>query len=105
MARYIFIDSNSGCIFADIADFPSHAPASIRDAARLLDESIGEFGREYVEHSSPSPHADGYNVYRADADGVEIVPVVRDGQDQGTIDDVERLCEYAGFIECISESA
>ena len=104
MARYILIDNNSGYIFGDSADFATHqsdlTPAS---AARLLDESIGEHGRHYVEHSSaPASTVTGYHVYRADVRGSEAVPVVQDGQDQDTINAVIELCDYVAFVECRS---
>lgn len=103
MARYILIDNNSGYIFGDTADFANgRSDLSPADAARLLDESIGEIGRDYVEHNSnPRSTITGYRVYRADVRGSEAVPVVHDGQDQETIDEVVRLCEFVGFVECV----
>ena len=106
MARYILIDNNSGYIFGDTADFAAGRQSdmqSITDAARLLDESNGEHGRSYVEHHhNPRTTTSGYDVYRADIDGSEAVPLVHDGQDQATIDQVEKLCRYEGFVECLS---
>ncbi|HRD35078.1 MAG TPA: hypothetical protein PLR02_12565 [Rhodocyclaceae bacterium] len=103
MARYILIDNNSGYIFGDSADFAQCAPDGIVEAARILDESIGEQGRSYVErNSNPNTTATGYDVYRADINGSEAVPVVQDGQNQDVIDEVVRLCEYVGFVECVS---
>lgn len=102
MPRYILIDSDSGYIFGDTADFAAGQEISrIKDAARLLDESIGERGRTYLEHDSPRNSVTGYNVYRADINGSEAVPVIHDGQDQKQIDAVEAACEYVGFVECI----
>lgn len=106
MARYILIDSNSGYIFGDTADFAANRQSditSISDAARMLDESIGEYGRSYSELSrNPRSTQTGYHVYRADINGSEAVPVVQDGQDQEMIEAVERDCEYVGFVACHS---
>lgn len=101
MARYILIDNNSGYIYGDSADFAAGRDiTSIEDAARLMDESIGEHGREYVEHrSNPHSTVTGYHVYRADVGGSEAVAVIHDGQDQETIDAVTESCEYVGFVE------
>jgi hypothetical protein len=106
MARYILIDRSSGYIFGDTADYlGGRDPSSITEAARLLDESIGERGRDYEE----LPRAEhegrtltGYDVYRADIDGSEAVAAIQDGQDQETIEAVERDCQYAGFVACHS---
>lgn len=51
MARYILIDSYTGYVWGDSADFAAGKPGEINspiDAARILDESLGEFGRRYV---------------------------------------------------------
>lgn len=104
MARYILIDNNTGYIFGDTADFASGRQSDIEnisDAARMLDESIGEYGRKYTEHAqNPMSTATGYDVYRADINGSEAVPVVWDGQDAETINAVVSCCEYVGFVEC-----
>ena len=104
MARFILIDNNSGCIFGDTADYLADVDfgGSMTEAARLMDESIGENGRTYAELSSiPSDTRTGYAVYRADTKGGEAVPVVQDGQDQATINEVEGLCEFVGFVESV----
>ena len=102
MARYILIDKNSGFIFGDSADFKGGIfSGSALEYAKALDESIGNFGRDY----DVKPVADcrgggaGYIVFRADVNGSDAVPVVHDGQDQETIDAVERDCEAICFIE------
>ena len=104
MARYILIDNNSGYIFGDSADFASGRQSeieSLSDAARMLDESIGEYGRKYTELArNPNSTVTGYDVYRADINGSEAVPVVMDGQDAETISAVVSCCEYVGFVEC-----
>lgn len=104
MTRYILIDNNSGYIFGDTADFAAGQEInSISDAARALDESIGEPGRSYIENSrSPRSTVTGYSVYRADINGSEAVAIVRDGQDPEIISAVEDSCEYVGFVECAS---
>lgn len=49
---------------------------------------------------NPRTTETGYDVYRADINGSDAVPVVQDGQDRETIEAVERDCEYVGFIRC-----
>ena len=108
MARYILIDNCSGYIFGDTADLGMlEAPATIVDAARALDGSIGEHGRDYAEcglHDLASNQT-GYHVYRADIDGSEALPVVHDGQDAETIASVTEHCQYVGSVECITVDA
>ena len=102
MARYILIDNSSGYVFGDTAVYAGgQSDLTPIAAARLLDESIGVYGREYVEHSiNPHTTATGYHVYRADISGSEVVAVVQDGQDAETIEAVQRDCQYLGFVEC-----
>lgn len=101
MARYILIDNNSGYIWGDSADLCGRIfYGSAMEFAQALDESLGEHGREYVEHSrDPHSTVSGYHVYRADIDGSQAVTTVWDGQDQETIDAVTSSCRYEGFIE------
>jgi hypothetical protein len=102
MPRYILIDNNSGYIFGDSADFAAGNQSDLTptEAARLMDESIGEHGREYRELSCMSRDTrTGYAVYRADINGSEAVPVVQDGQDREMIEAVERDCEFVAFVE------
>lgn len=100
MARFILIDNNSGYIFGDSADHNGAIfSGTAEEYAAALDASIGEHGRAYEMLSrDPQTSGTGYHVYRADVDGSEAVPVVFDGQDQETIEAVERDCEYVGFI-------
>ena len=103
MGRYIFIDSNSGYIWGDSAEFATESTDDLAELARILDESIGEADRTYLVHSvDPRTTATGYHVYRADVRGSEQVGNIHDGQDQEMIDAVERDCEYEGFVEAIS---
>ena len=111
--RLILIDNNSGFICGDTAaylagrsewqDDASAANQYVEPlallACRLLDESIGEFGREYefVGHD-PRDRSSGYHVYRADAEGREAVPIVHDGEDQEIIEAVAANCPYIGFV-------
>lgn len=98
MARYILIDNGSGYIFGDTADY-ANADLDPIEAARTLDESIGEHGRNYgrICHN-PQDGRTGYHIYRADVNGSEAVTVVNDGQDQDTIDAVTENCHYEGFV-------
>ena len=100
MARYILICSESGYIFGDSADITGGATSTPAQVAAALDASIGLHDRTYSElHAPPSDGRTGYLVYRADIDGSEVVPLVHDGQDRDTIEQVERLCEYVCFVE------
>ncbi len=104
MARYILIDNCSGYIWGDTADYLAGKQDGITpiDAAQALDASIGEHGRDYEEVSrrALASNETGYHVYRADVGGSEAVVVVHDGQDQETIEAVERDCEYVTTIRC-----
>jgi hypothetical protein len=114
--RLILIDSSSGFIFGDTAnsrlgrldEWIDNNSDAIGDterlsllAARLLDDSIGEHGREYefVRYEPPDTRT-GYFIYRADINGSDALPVVTDGQNQETIDAVHRDCRFEGFVEC-----
>lgn len=108
MARYILIDNSSGYIFGDTSDINGaiYSAESPADAARELDEKIvGQHGRSYRERTDvvSGTSVTGYHVYRADVRGSEAVPTVWDGQDQETIDAVERDCQYVCFVECADE--
>lgn len=98
MARYILIDNNSGYIWGDSADLDGKIfSGSALEYAKALDESLGEYGREYEEVSNLNGRS-GYIVYRADINGSDAVNVVFDGQDRETIESVERDCQHIGFI-------
>lgn len=102
MPRYILTESYSGFIWADTADLPGWDESDQQpiDAARLIDEHIGAPGREYALFRSPlsAPSCDGYHVWRVGGAGREPLPAVTDGQDRETVDTVERVGEYVGFI-------
>lgn len=98
MARYILIDSNSGYIWGDSADLNGQIfTGTALEFAKALDESLGEHGRIYEEVSRLDGRS-GYSVYRADINGSDAVAVVWDGQNQETIDAVERDCRHLGYI-------
>lgn len=107
MARYILIDSNSGYIFGDSADIDGRiVTGTPSEVAAALDASIGAQDRIYTElTSAPRDTRTGYLVYRADIDGAEAVQVVRDGQDQDTIEAVQRDCEFVCFVEVADAAA
>jgi hypothetical protein len=114
--RLILIDNNSGLIFGDTAncllarlndwrennsDINSDAARLSLLAARLLDDSIGEHGREYEFFNHDAGDiVSGYLIYRADFNGSEVLPVVTDGKNQETIVAVQRDCRLEGFVEC-----
>lgn len=99
--RFIIIDTYSGYIWGDSADFdagnPDGSTDDICEACRRLDHSIGEFERDYQEVSD-EPH-NGYAVYRADINGSEAVGNIHDGQDPEMIEAVVRDCEFVGYVE------
>jgi len=112
----ILIDNHSRLIFGDTANYRLGGLDEWRDsnsdnssdierlsllAARLLDDSIGEHGREYefINYDPRDPRT-GYFIYRADINGSDALPVVTDGQNQETIDAVHRDCRFEGFVEC-----
>lgn len=105
MARFILIDQHSGYVFGDTSDFAATRQSDLTpiQAARILDESIGEYGRSYVEHGPRSAasmvQSGGYFVYRADVRSSEGVPVVQDGQNQETIEAVHQDCQLVAFVE------
>ncbi len=107
MARYILIDNYSGYIWGDSADLDGKIfSGTALEFANALDESVGEYGRTYTEQRRcGASNQAGYHVYQADIDGSVAVPVVRDGQDQETIDTVEASCRYDGFIAYEQERA
>jgi hypothetical protein len=107
MARYILIDNYSGYIWGDSADLNGKIfSGAALEFAKALDESVGEYSRTYTEQSRcGASNQAGYHVYQADIDGSDAVPVVRDGQDQDTIDTVEASCRYDGFIAYEQERA
>lgn len=101
MARYIFIDNASGYIFVDTADLPGY-DGSITDEAQGVIEAARCFNAElgydpdecsYEVRYDRSGGDSAYTVYRADIGGSEMVPVVTNGQDEETIEAVERDCD------------
>ena len=102
MPRYILIDSHTGYVFGDTADFAANRQSDLTspvDAARMLDEDMGECGCEYEELArDPHDTSTGYHVYRADIEGSEAIPVVWDGQDEATIRSVEEHCAFVSFV-------
>jgi hypothetical protein len=99
--RYILIDNNSGYIFGDSADLDGKTfSGTPEEFAAALDASAGDHTpRSYklITHN-PRTNETGYHVYRADIKGSEAVGVIHDGQDQETIETVERECRYMGFV-------
>lgn len=101
MPRYILIDSYSGYIFGDTAEMSAFSDTDQTpiDAARVLDESIGEHGRSYeFVTADPRDTSTYYAVYRADIGGSEAVTNITDGQDREMIEAVERDCKLVGYV-------
>lgn len=90
--RYILIDRDSGYIFADTATMPGFGETAA-DAAKALDAELKNAPADYSSVPRRSAAA-VYDVYRADVNGSEAVPVIHDGQDREMIEAVERDCEY-----------
>ena len=104
MARYILIDNNSGFIFGDTKNMNcSRSFKTPAEAAKMLDESIGEPASEYVEiyGDHDTSGKSGYSVYSVD--DIEDMTEVEDGTDQATIDKFCRKCERVCFVETICE--
>lgn len=78
MSRYILVCKNSGFIWGDSEDAYFDNPEAY---AASLTESLG--ASEYDFHAYLAPAS---------------FPQIKDGQDQDTIDAVDRECEYIGFI-------
>lgn len=98
--RYILIDSESGYIWADSADHRGRIfEGSALEFAEAVDVDVnGKPGSDYEMHDVKPQGADGFFVYQAHVNGSDAVPVVWDGQDQETIDAVERSCDLIGFV-------
>ena len=104
MARYILIDNNSGFIFGDTKNINcSRTFKNPAEAAKMLDESIGEPASEYVEiyGDHDTSGKSGYGVYSAD--DIEDMTEVEDGTDQATIDKFCRKCVRICFVETVRE--
>jgi hypothetical protein len=89
MARYIFIDRNSGYIWGDMNQ--SGSPCEV---ARALDESLGARGYTYTETSFWDNQAT-YDLYSPN----QRLPITQDGHNQELIDKVLRECRYVCTIE------
>jgi len=102
MPRYILVDHHSGYVFGDTGDLNGPArQETVTQAARRLDESIGEHGRVYDAHApNYRPNGTAYHVYRAEIGGSQALPLVTDGQDHETIDQVARLCTKVAVVTC-----
>ena len=99
MDRFILIDNASGYIWGDSADLNGKLfSGTAVEFARALDDSIGAHGRDYALTHNPRDRSTGYHVYAA----TDAVPTVWDGQDDETIEAVERDCDYAGFVAILT---
>ena len=102
MARYILIDRHTGYIFGDSADIDGRIVTGTPcEVARALDESIGvHWNGAAADYSETNRYVVDatYDVYRADIDGSEAVPVIVDGQDREMIKAVERHCRFVTSI-------
>lgn len=105
MARFILIDRASGYIWGDTADFMAGQPTTSYgndrmdavSAAVALDTQFGRTSGLYAPCDAHQPEA-VYDVYRADVDGSDAVPVVTDGQSQEQIDAVIAKCRYVTSV-------
>jgi hypothetical protein len=101
MTRYIFIESHSGIVWGDTGDLAGTIPErdeTPEEAAKRLDEHLGEFGRSYEENRPtylpPDPAQDHYFVYRATDD----FQIIEDGNDPDTIRAVEENCKLVAVV-------
>jgi hypothetical protein len=97
MQHYILIDNYTGTIFYDTRDLPGFddSDGSPIAAARLGDQSIGEYDRRYCETYRPNDTRTGYHVYAID----DTTPPIHDGTDDEIIANIEICDAYIGFIE------
>lgn len=106
MARYILIDNFSGYVWGDSADLDGRIFVGTPiEFALALDAHIGgEQGHTYEECGKRclASNETGYQVFRADINGSDAVPVVRDGRQQKTIEDIVRSCEYVTTLRRIA---
>jgi hypothetical protein len=104
MARYILVDNNSGYIWGDSADLAGKIfTGSPVEFAAALDAAIcGVEGRAYddIGFAKLALNESGYLVYSVP----DLFPVVEDGQDQETIEAVERDCQHVTTIRCIDSA-
>ena len=106
MARYIFIDHNSGYIWGDSVDIDGKIVTGTPvEVAAALDASLEEDPALFTywqTHKSDPERT--YDVYRADIGGSEVIGTIHDGTDQETIEAVLRDCEYVTSIARKEES-
>ncbi len=97
MARYILIKRHSGFVWGDSADLQGRPfVGTPTEFAQALDESYGEFGRQYDEQPFATDHgdADGYLVFAPPAD----FPVVHDDDSRAGVTRVDIVCAPVCFI-------
>ena len=88
--RYALIDNNSGYVFG-VVDASNPV-----EAAKILDQKIGDGSREYEEAGRPDfSNETGYHVYHAPADFE-----VDDGQNEKEIAAVSALPK-AGYVRSV----
>lgn len=101
MATYIIIDTAAGWIWGDSRDFaPGKEIETPEEACRLLDERIGqdEYAYETLEDGD---FRDCYEVYRADVDGRDVMPVAQDYEDPATVRAVRDRCVRVARIRSV----
>ena len=102
MPRFILIDTYTGNIAGDTANFPRFALTEQTpiDAIRLLDESNRETRFDYkIVPLTRLDWCDGYLVY--DASALTFLPPIEDGADRQTVDTVELLCRFVCAVQTI----
>lgn len=105
MPRYILIDNHSGYIFGDSDNFAGSTVLGDLTpilAARMFDESTGEYGRAYENVNQLAANETGYLIYRID-DGIKTVPGIFDGQDPQLIAAIDRNCPHVATIRAYRE--
>jgi hypothetical protein len=100
MARYIFIDQNSGYIWGDSADIDGKIVTGTPvEVVTALDASLEEDPDRFEYWQTYKSDAERtYDVYRADVGGSDAIGPIRDGTDHETIEAVLRNCEYVTSI-------
>lgn len=95
MPRYILFHRESGIIMGDSADHNGVILETTPvEFAKAVEGVIGGLPPATYEETNRTDWLRTYDVYRADVNGSEAVPVVTDGTDSETIRAVLRDCEY-----------
>lgn len=103
--HYVIVDNHSGYIWGYTADVNGKTiPCqSAIEAAKVIDESMGEHGRLYEEVSRLASNETGYHIYQVpEHDGKEVV-VIQKEQHESTTDPSLWGCELVATVRVFKE--